>query len=161
MLAMKKAASPEKEVRYVAAGYAIYSLMFFGIGGFILTLMGWRGSSRFFENLEIVGGTLLLMLSCGVINLLMAFGSWRVLSYKGWKKMAVLIAAVGIAALLVLSNITGLVAWAMGRRSMELGYIQIVSPLVITAGYVLLAGLLVRTVLISNKARQPTEESGG
>jgi hypothetical protein len=152
---------PEKEVRHIAAGYAIYSLMFFGVGGFMLTLMGSHGLSQFLKNLEIAGGTFLLFLGGGLINLLMAFGSWRVLSYKGWKKRAVLLAAVGIAALFVLSNLTGLAAYVMGRRSMELGYIQVVSPLFITAGYVLLAALLVRTVLISNKVRQPTEEGSG
>jgi|GEM_PF-5773561 len=155
------ARSPEKEVRYIAAGYAIYALMFFGGGVFMLTIVGWHGYSQFFKDLEIIGGTLLLMLGGGVINLLMAFGSLRVFLYKRWKRNAILFGAVGIATILVLSNLIGLIAWIQGASPKELGYIQIISPLVIAVGYVLLAASLVRTVLISNNALQPTQTTRG
>ena len=146
--------TPDKEVRYIAVGYVVYALMFLIIGGSMLYLTGWHGWEQLSSDMEIMGGTLLLLFIGGVVNLLLAFGSWRVLLYKGWKKILVLSSAVGVAVYLVISNVIGLVRYSSGIVPVDLGAIQIVSPLAIAVGYVILAVLLVRAVKISNNAAQ-------
>jgi hypothetical protein len=143
------ATSPKHEVRYIAVGYAAYALMFLAIGGIIFSYAEWTGFQQFLEDLEVIGETVLLITGGFIVNTVMAVGSWRMLSLKGWKRRVILFGAIALAAVFALNIIMGIItAWTRGYLVLELENIQFISSLGLAIGYVLLAVLLVRTVLI-------------
>jgi len=135
-----------KQVKYVAFGYVIYALMYLAMAAILLS----AGGFEIFHNLDMVGGTLFLI-ACGcLVNLLLAIGSWRILTLSIWKRRLLLGSAIGVAIVLFVNSLLGLWRWYHGTLPTDLGSTAVTGGTLVTLGYVLLAYSLVRIVTTSN-----------
>lgn len=55
-------AAQMKKIRYIAAGYATYSLMYVVMAGALVSAGGWRGPEQLIRDFDVIGGTLLFIL---------------------------------------------------------------------------------------------------
>lgn len=136
-----------KEAKYVAAGYAIFALMYLAMATMLLDSGG-------VQNIDIIGRTLLLILSLSVLNLLLALGSWRVLTFSLLRRKLFLSAAVAVAIIAVINNIPGWWRWYQDMLPPDIGPVAVVGGALVALGYVSLAYSLARLVLTSNKRLQ-------
>jgi hypothetical protein len=138
-----------KEVKYVAAGYAIYALMYIALAAILLSASGG------FHNLDIIGGALSLIAGACLLNLLFAVGSWRVLTLSIWKRRLLLGGAISVAVVLVVSNLLGLWRWYHETLPTDIGPPAVMGGTLVALGYVFLAYGLMRIVATSNTSFNP------
>jgi membrane protease YdiL (CAAX protease family) len=103
-----------KEAKYITAGYAILALMYLAMATMLLGADGWGGLEQAMQNIDIIGGTLLLILGLFFLNLLLALGSWRVLTFSLLYRRLFLSAAIVVAVVVVINNIPGWWRWYQG-----------------------------------------------
>jgi hypothetical protein len=143
-----------REAKYVAAGYAILALMYLVMALMLVGVSGLNGLEQVIQNIDILGGTLLLMLGLFLLNVLLALGSWRVLTFSLLKRRLFLGAAISIAIVVVLNNIPGWWRWYHGALPPDIGPPAVLGGALIALGYVFLAYSIARVVSTSNKRLQ-------
>ena len=140
-----------KEEKYVAFGYVIYALMYLAMAALLFNAAG----LEIFKNLDIVRGTLFLIASGFLVNLLLAVGSWQIRSLTIWKRRLLLGSAIGVAIVLFVNSLLGLWRWYHGTLPTVLGPTAVTGGALAALGYVLLAYSLVRIVATSNTSLNP------
>lgn len=140
-----------KDVKFVAAGYVMYALMYLAMATILLSATDFE----IFQNLDIIGGTLFLLAGGSVLNLLLAVGSWRVLTLSTWKRRLLLGSAFGVAVVLIVNSAHGLLRWYQGTLPTDIGPTAVTGGTMVTLGYVFLAYSLQRIVATSNTSLNP------
>jgi hypothetical protein len=148
-------AAQTKESRYVTVGYATLALMYLTMTGMLVSASGWHGLEQATRDFEIIGGTLLLMLGMFFLNLLLALGSWRILTFSHVKRRLFLGASIAVAIIFVVNLIPGLWGWYQGALPPDIGSAAVIGQTVVALGYVLCAHSLAKALSTSNKRLQP------
>jgi hypothetical protein len=146
-----------KEVKYVAASYAIVALGYLAMTAMAIGAVG--GLQSILQNFDIVGGTLLLLVGLFLLNLLLALGSWRVLHFSLLKQRLFLGAAVAVAAAAVINDVLGWWRWYQGMLPPDIADIAsaaVIAGAMLALGYVFLAFSLARLISTFNKRFQST-----
>lgn len=136
----------------MAAGYTIFALMYLAIAVIFLSAGGWRGIDEVFQNMDIIGGTLLIIFGLFSLNLLLALGSWRVLSFSLLTRRLFLSAAIALAIVVVINNIRGWWRWYQGTLPPDIGPAAVIGGTLVALGYVYLAYSLAKQISTSNKS---------
>ena len=137
-----------KDAKFTAAGYAIYALMYVAILVIMISAIGWQD---FWRNLDLTGGTLVLLLFMCALNALLAAAAWKVLRLAPWKQKTLLV----ISILLAFSYL-GDSAWKLWLwYSDQIGPIEVIplataSSILLACGYCYLAYCVGRLVMTSN-----------
>ncbi len=145
-----------KERKGLAIGYSIYALLYVGIAGILLnrifSSMGWHGIDDLLEILTMMKSTLLFLFCAMGTNILLAIGSWKLLSLSTWLKRLPLTVSILIPTMLVVRIIPGFWYWYQGSLPAEIGITQIMSSSVLAIGYVTLAYGLTKLVFKSSRS---------
>ena len=112
------ARSPEQQITWAAAAYALLTITPVGVFAILLDAMDWR-LDGLFRNLDITGGLLLGLLLAFLVNAALALGAWNFLKLSRPLRTAVLSLAVAVAALSVVGLLWDTWSWLHGSPRFE------------------------------------------
>lgn len=140
----------------LAIGYSFYALLYVILAGIFLNLIFSTIKSHeidiILETLAIIKSTLLFLFFAMSTNVLLAIGSWKLLSLSTGLKRLLLTVSILIPTILIVRIIPSLWHWYQGSLPAEIGITQIMSSSLLAIGYVTLAYGLTKLVFKSSRS---------
>ena len=139
--------------RYVAIGYLVFAFANLGILTILINTTGWHGIYIAFQEFTTILKILLIQSGLLLVNILLAFGSWRVHFLTSNHRKLLIASAVIIAVAAVINSIQIWWSWFRNLMPTELGRTPVIGHTLIGLGYVLLAFLLLKVGKAINQSQ--------
>lgn len=142
-----------KKTKYIAIGYLIYSLTYLAISIILIDVTGWRGIYIAFHESTAILKILSILSGLLFINILLAWGSWRVHTLTAGRRTLLVISATAIAIIALIDSIQIWWSWLQDIVPPELSTVPVVGHSLIGLGYVFLAFFLMKVVKTTSRSQ--------
>lgn len=136
---------PEIDLRWISAGYAIFSALFIGIAVILFSMTDWRGFGQLIQDIKALSDIATMIVLGFSISFMLSIGTWNLLRMPKQIQHLVIAVSVGVAALMVINIFPSWLAWMRGYVPEDVGILQMLSSSGLPIGYSYLAIMLVIT----------------
>ena len=152
---------PETGMKWISAGYGVFSLLFVGIAIIMFSISEWRSFEFFLDMLIELKDVVVIVLVGFLLSTFLCVGTWNLLKLNKPVQYVILSCAVGIATTLMINMLPLWAAWVQGENLEGYGGHQMLSSTGLSLGYAYLAAMLIITFRASNKSlKNGTPKSG-